>query len=351
MVHSAHFFCVVHVVHFLVIWDSFDDLLLLAKGGKVAYQGEMGPNSEKVMRYFAKLSTMSIPENGNPADFVIASVSAVSADEAQASFKNSKEHEELMTKLKEENSMNEEERQAVMDLMKKTKNEVGKRKSGIRELFILTKRQLITQWRNPAYAVTRIFCSFFLAVYFGILFGGDKSTIEGAVLTIGSTFFLVFVLVVPMQASVVPLIADRAVLYREATSGLYSRWSYAIASLIADIPFHCLNCLLMFQLTGDRPVYFILMIFLCNWAFTSIGQVYAVTTPNEEAANGLAGLTTILSVLFMGFLITYNNMPSYWKWANIADILRLVRCEKSVCREPPKCFSPHLRSTDTLFKD
>ena len=116
---------------------------------------------------------------------------------------------------------------------------------------------------------------------FGILFGVDKSTIEGAVLTIGSTFFLVFVLVIPMQAAVVPLVADRAVLYREATSGLYSRWSYAVSSLLADIPFHVLNCLLMFlgfyflvdfQLTDDRPAYFIVMIFLCNWAFTSIGE-------------------------------------------------------------------------------
>lgn len=116
---------------------------------------------------------------------------------------------------------------------------------------------------------------------FGILFGGDKSTIEGAVLTIGSTFFITFILVVPMQAAVVPLVDDRAVLYREAMSGLYSRFSYSVASLLADIPFHILNCLLMFmgfyfiagfQLGGDRPAYFMLMMFLCNWAFTSIGM-------------------------------------------------------------------------------
>jgi len=79
-----------------------------------------------------------------------------------------------------------------------------------------------------------------------------------------------------------------------------------------------------FQLSDGRPAYFLLMTFLINWAFTSIGEVYAITTPNEEAANGLAGLTTILSVLFMGFLITLDNMPSYWKWANWADLLRYV---------------------------
>ena len=54
------------------------------------------------------------------------------------------------------------------------------------------------------------------------------------------------------------------------------------------------------------------------------GEVYAVATPNEEAANGLAGLTTILSVLFMGFLINVNAMPQGWQWANHADLLRYV---------------------------
>ena len=78
-----------------------------------------------------------------------------------------------------------------------------------------------------------------------------------------------------------------------------------------------MNCILMFvgfyficgfQSEAEREGYFIIMMFLVNWAFTSIGQVYGVWGPNEEAANGLAGLTTILSVLFMGFLISYNKV-------------------------------------------
>ena len=36
-----------------MIWDSFDDLLLLTRGGKVAYMGEMGPKSARVTDYFA----------------------------------------------------------------------------------------------------------------------------------------------------------------------------------------------------------------------------------------------------------------------------------------------------------
>lgn len=41
----------------------------------------------------------------------------------------------------------------------------------------------------------------------------------------------------------------------------------------------------------------------------------ALASPNEESANGLAGLSVILSVIFMGFLITVTAMPGYWEWA------------------------------------
>jgi uncharacterized membrane protein YhfC len=55
----------------------------------------------------------------------------------------------------------------------------------------------------------RLIASIFVSLYMGILFISDKSEITGAVFSIGAIFFLVFVLVIPMQASVVPCIEDR----------------------------------------------------------------------------------------------------------------------------------------------
>jgi ABC-type multidrug transport system permease subunit len=158
----------------------------------------------------------------------------------------------------------------------------------------------------------------------GILFSGsDISTLSGAVNSIGAIFFLVFVLVIPMQAAVVPLIEDRAVLYRETVSGTYSRLSYGLGQLAADLPFHLLNTILMFiffyflvdfQRKAEEMGYFLLMLFLSNWVIQSLGQLFALATPNEESANGLAGLSIILSVILMGFLITVNAMPAGWTW-------------------------------------
>ena len=136
-----------------------------------------------------------------------------------------------------------------------------------------------------------------------------------------------------MQAAVVPLIEDRGVLYRETVSGTYSWFAYALGQVCADIPFHALNTVIMYAIiyylagyrTGIEFVgYFILMLFLANWSVMSMGQLYALVTPNEEMANGLSGLSVILSVCLMGFLVTSSAMPEGWLWANWANMFRYI---------------------------
>jgi ABC-type multidrug transport system permease subunit len=110
-------------------------------------------------------------------------------------------------------------------------------------------------------------------------------------------------------------------MYRETTSGMYSRLSYGLGQLAADIPFHVINTFLMFipfyytagfRNEGDLVGYFLLLLFMANWVIMSLGQLFALATPNEESANGLAGLSVILSVVLMGFLITVSQMPDGW---------------------------------------
>lgn len=299
-----------------IIWESFNDLLVLVKGGRLAYMGDIGES----VRAFSALSNATPPSQGNPADFVLSSIEKIPVDDTVSAFQRSNRYTLMETDIAKDKTtarseVHESMRQAL-DMRKRGEN-FGK------EIILLANRHLLTQWRNPSYSFMRISCSVGVSLYMGILFYTDKSVVQGAVLSIGAIFFFVFVLVIPMQATVVPLIEDRAVLYREATSGMYSRFSYGVGQVLADIPFHALNSLLMFvcfyfivefRLEGDVIGYFILMLFLANWVVMSIGQLFAFASPNEESANGLSGLAVILSVILMGFLITVSAMPDYWTW-------------------------------------
>lgn len=181
------------------IFDAFDDVLLLTKGGKLTYMGE----SASLLDHFNNLTQNSAPEHCNPSDFCLSVLDKCVPDDAKAAFEKS---------------------DLKVALDKSIEKEVEKGKSAappavgidrpvncLAEIWLLTKRHTIVQWRNPSYCLMRMILSSFLSFFLGILFFGDKSQLQGAIFTIGAIFFLVFVLVLPMQAAVVPLIEDRAV--------------------------------------------------------------------------------------------------------------------------------------------
>jgi ABC-type multidrug transport system permease subunit len=296
------------------IWDAFDDVCLLVRGGRVAYMGECGENSRTVLAHFESMTGVTPPDGCNPADYCLNLLSSVDVKESEINFQKSEQSRELIGRIQYD----------IANSRETPKIDMTRANNPLAEIGLLTVRHVIVQWRNPSYCLMRIFSSMVMSLYVGILFMGDKSVLSGAVFSIGAIFFLVFVLVIPMQAAVVPLVEDRSVLYRETVSGTYSRLSYGIGQLLADQPFHLLNTVLMwvffyflvdFRRTGEEMGYFLLMLYLANWVIQSLGQLFALASPNEESANGLGGLSVILSVILMGFLITVSAMPSGWQWA------------------------------------
>lgn len=84
---------------------------------------------------------------------------------------------------------------------------------------------------------------------------------------------------------------------------------------MADIPFHILNTIVMFvcfyfivdfRRDGDAMGYFLLMLLLTNWVVMSLGQLFALATPNEESANGLAGLSVMYVCLSSATLLVVS---------------------------------------------
>jgi ABC-type multidrug transport system ATPase subunit len=180
------------------IWESFDSLLLLVKGGKLAYMGPMGEESETVLEYFFKLSGKQAPSQVNPADYVLSAVGNERVERAVIAFQESSISEDLAKGIESDGEGGTETYKESLD---KIRLEATKGKSVFKEIGLLAKRHLFTQWRNPSYSLMRLIASIFVSLYMGILFISDKSEITGAVFSIGAIFFLVFVLVIPMQVS------------------------------------------------------------------------------------------------------------------------------------------------------
>ncbi|CAM9501336.1 unnamed protein product [Chrysoparadoxa australica] len=308
------------------LFELFDDLLLLKKGGKTAYHGPIGESSSTLIGYLTELHpslTVNL-ETDNPADFALGVAEGswggrdLNVDTLTA-FAKSSERRKLTSKID-------------MAIGSPQPIHVPPPRPGLLGQFgLLVNRQLLAQRRNTSYCGMRVLWTLFGAIMVGTTFLQLEDDLQGCVLRIAAIFFAVYVAVVPMQAAVVPLMEDRAVFYRETASGTYSKLAYSLASLVAELPLHFATALLFSVIfyfsVGLRSgaeyfAYFLLVSCFTYWLLPSIGQLFAYACPNTETANGLAGLTIILSTLTMGFLVMYALMPAGWRWAYWANALR-----------------------------
>eukprot|EP00804_Cyclotella_cryptica_P004684 CCRYP_019117-RB/>CCRYP_019117-RB protein AED:0.07 eAED:0.07 QI:237/0.87/0.88/1/0.75/0.66/9/271/1508 len=289
------------------MFESFDDLLLLAKGGRVSYCGELGKNSKTLLDYFANLSGKEPPSNVNPADFVLGILDDGSPDNVVSLFQECILSRDIVDHI--ESDINSAEGKEPLIIH-------GNSRTFFLELTLLFKRQFLVQWRNPSYSFMRMTVSAGACVILGLLFFNIESNVQGAVFSIASLFFMTFILVIPMQSAVIPLIEDRSVLYREAVSGTYSRLAYGLGQLLADIPFHAINTLIMVRQTLQQGQ-FDFIPFCLTISRSSVWN-------HLLYANGLAGLSVILSVCLMGFLITSSAMPDGWAWAYQVNLFRYI---------------------------
>mmetsp|Transcript_11632 Transcript_11632/g.18665 ORF Transcript_11632/g.18665 Transcript_11632/m.18665 type:complete len:233 (-) Transcript_11632:232-930(-) len=169
-------------------------------------------------------------------------------------------------------------------------------------------------------------------VYFGS--GKDPNSLNSLTNTIGAMFFYVNVATVPLLSAIVPLISERAIMYREVLSGTYSNSVYGLAVQLAELPFNLGAALWSWVIfywmvglspEGDRVIYFILMALGAYWLMPAVGQLVALLSPNIGAAVGLGGLSMTLFQLTMGFLIPANKIPPWYIWMYWINPLRYIQ--------------------------
>ncbi|CAN1258316.1 Pleiotropic drug resistance protein 2 [Linum perenne] len=185
------------------IFESFDELLLMKRGGQMTYAGSLGRHSHKLIEYF----------------------------ELNVDFAEIYSHSELYKRNQE----------LIKELSTPT--------PGSRDLHFPTQyaqdflnqfaacfmKQNRSYWQNPQYNGTR----FLLTTGFGLLFGlifwnkGQKTETEQDVFNLlGATYCSVAFLGGSCASGVMPVVSiERTILYREKAAGMYSELAYAIAQV------------------------------------------------------------------------------------------------------------------------
>ncbi|KAF1777689.1 P-loop containing nucleoside triphosphate hydrolase [Phytophthora cactorum] len=304
--------CTIHQPS-ISIFELFDGLLLLQKGGFTAYFGDLGVDSVKMLEYFASIpGTEEIRPQYNPATYMLEVIGAgIGRDVKDYSieYKNS-----------EQCAKN---RERTLELCESSDEFVRHSTLNYRpiatgfwnQLKELTKKQRLTYWRNPQYNFMRVFLFPIFAVIFGTTF---YQLSADSVKRINSHIGLIY-----NRWTLSVTCAERAVFYRERMSNYYSPLPYSLSLWFAEIPYLIVVIILFVTIeywlvgwsdNGGDFLFFLLVFYLYTSACTYMGQWMSALMPNEKVANVAVGALSCLLNLFSGYLLPRTAMKAGYKW-------------------------------------
>ncbi|KAI9979708.1 hypothetical protein PInf_028057 [Phytophthora infestans] len=314
--------CTIHQPS-ISIFELFDGLLLLQRGGFTAYFGDLGVDSVKMLEYFASIpGTMEIRPQYNPATYMLEVIGAgIGRDVKDYSieYKNSelyKSNRERTLLLAEVSS----------DFVcHSTLNYTPIATGFLNQLKELAVKQQLTYWRNPQYNFMRMF----LFPLFGVIFGTTFYQLEAdSVKRINSHIGLIynsmdFIGVINLMTVLEVTCAERAVFYRERMSNYYGPLPYSLSLWFAEVPYLIIVIVLFVTIeywlvgwsdNGGDFIFFMFIFYLYTSACTYVGQWMSALMPNEKVANVAVGALSCLFNLFSGYLLPRPAMKAGYKW-------------------------------------
>ncbi|CAN6247786.1 unnamed protein product [Urochloa humidicola] len=306
------------------IFESFDELLLLKRGGQVIYAGELGRHSHKLVEYFEAIPGVpKITEGYNPATWVLEVSSPLSEARLNMNFAEIYANSMLYRKNQElikELSTPPPNYQDLSFPTKYSQNFYGQ--------FIANFwKQYHSYWKNPPYNAMRYLMTLLFGLLFGIVFwqkGKNIDSQQDLYNLFGATYAATFFLGASNCITVQPVVSiERAVFYREKAAGMYSPLSYAFAQACVEVIYNVLQgimyTVLIYAMIGydwkvDKFFYFLFFITASFNYFTFFGMMLVSCTPSALLANILIAFALPLWNLFAGFLIARPAIPIWWRW-------------------------------------
>ncbi|KAM0938295.1 putative ABC-type xenobiotic transporter [Dioscorea sansibarensis] len=306
------------------IFEAFDELLLMKRGGQIIYSGPLGVNSCKIIKYFEAIPGVpKFKDEQNPATWMLEASST--AIEAKLGIDFAEQY--ISSNLCEQNKA------LVRELSKPAFNST--------DLYFPTQyaqptygqfklclwKHWWTYWRSPDYNYERLFFTLVTALLLGAIFwqlARKRESSNNIILITGAMYCSVLFIGVNNCSTVLPVVAvERTVYYRERAAGMYSALSYAIAQVVVEIPYVFIQSLVYvlivysmmgFERTLVKFFWFFFVSFVSNLYFTYYGMMALAISPNHQIASVFSGSFFSLFNLFAGFFIPKASIPKWWIW-------------------------------------
>ncbi|XP_065866894.1 pleiotropic drug resistance protein 2-like [Euphorbia lathyris] len=306
------------------IFEAFDELLLMKRGGQVIYGGPLGRHSHKLVEYFEAVPGVpKIKEGYNPATWMLEVSSVTVESQLDVDFAEIYANSSL--------------HQRTQELIK----ELSTPSPGSKDLHFPTKysqtfttqckacfwKQYWSYWRNTQFNLIRFAMTIAVGIIFGVIFWDkgqqyqrqqDLANLTGA--AFGALLFLGGINAIAVTSAIS---IERTVFYRERAAGMYSELPYAFAQVAIEVIYDFVQALiyapLLYVMIGfewqvGKFLYFGYFVLMCFAIYSLYGMMLVALTPGQQIAAILMGFFMSLWNLFSGFMVARPLMPIWWRW-------------------------------------
>lgn len=316
------------------IFEAFDQLVLLQRGGHLTYFGPLGEHSSALISYLESFPGVNQIRPGyNPSTWMLEVTGGSMATTFKAADLDFPE-EYATSDLK---TRNDQEGDAIVartrDDSSELKIESRYATSFSTQVKMTLKKYFAFYWRAPHYNMTRIVMTLLIALLYGLIYlnegkavregseGADQAAVQNI---LGLMFSLAIFNGMFNCMTVMPLIfGERTVFYRQKAASMFNPQALAIAQALAEFPYLLVQAITMvvivywmvgFELSAWKFFYFLLMFLLSITMYTFLGQMLVIVCPNQLLAQLLAAFLNQMWTIFNGFLVPYPQTPAGWQW-------------------------------------
>ncbi|KAI0393318.1 ABC-2 type transporter-domain-containing protein [Xylariaceae sp. FL0594] len=327
------------------IFQHFDTLLLLCKGGKMAYFGNIGDEASTIKAYFSRYG-YPCPPMGNPAEHII--------DVVSGSLGKAEDWHKVWLSSPEHGAMEKELDDLIADVASKPSSSSSTTTSDdddghefatplSEQLVVVARRAFVALYRNTDYVNNKYALHITLALFNGFSFWMLGESVSDLQLSLFTIFQFIFV-APGVIAQLQPLFISRRDIFeaRERKAKMYSWVAFVFGLVASEIPYLVVCAVLYYACwyfstglfhtsppkgssSGSNVGGVLVVMLAYECIYTGIGQGIAAFAPNALFASLVNPLVIGLLVSFCGALVPYAQIAAFWRhWFYHLDPFRYL---------------------------
>lgn len=326
--HGQAVLCTIHQPS-AILFQQFDRLLLLAKGGKTLYFGPIGESSKTFTGYFERNGARTCGPDENPAEWMLEVTGAASGSQCSqdwvAIWNESAERRTVKTELAQmrEKLSLQSPRIDDPDALRPFAT------SFTTQLRVVLPRVFQQYWRTPSYLYSKAGLGVLSGLFIGFSFWKTPNSLQGMQNQLYAIFMLMSIFTTYCNQITPNFLAQRA-LYevRERRSKTFSWQVFMLSNILVELPWNALMGLLVFvtwyypiglhrnaiaadQVSERGGLMFLFIMAFLVYAGTLLHMVIA-GVETGEATSMIINLLFSLSLIFCGVLATPEALPGFW---------------------------------------